>query len=74
VSYEDDMLDLFLTPGWKHVTEKAQEQREGLENIRGVSTVEELYLRKGQVLVLDYLLGLEAYVKNLREDTHVDIE
>lgn len=67
------MLDLFLTPGWKHVVDNAREQAESLRDIRGVKGLEDLYYRQGQVLILDQILTLEAMVRATPSDD-VDFE
>jgi hypothetical protein len=59
----DDLLALFVTPGWRELMAELTEIEQQLDSITGVNTVEVLWKNKGKLEVLSMLLGYEAAIK-----------
>ena len=65
--YCEDMRDMFLSAGWKRLMEELQSVIDDCENIRSVSTIEELHHNKGKIVVANSLLRLEDDIKSAEE-------
>lgn len=69
----EDQFDLFSSPGYKALVEKAKEIAENLDTISGVSTAETLWYNKGQLVNLTWLIGWQSAVESsYRELTNED--
>ena len=66
--YCEDMRDMFLTAGWKHVVEELQEMVDDCESIHSVSTIEQLHHNKGMIVIAQSLLRLEDDIKSAEEE------
>jgi hypothetical protein len=56
--YCEQMRDLFLTDGWKHVVTELEEFIESASGINSVSTLEQLHFNKGAVSIAEGILRL----------------
>lgn len=67
--YYEDVLAIFTTPGWKSIVEDLTTLREKLNSVRECSNLDRA---KGQVDILDHVLGLpllfESAYKDLKEE------
>ena len=69
--YYESLLELFSTVGWKNFIEDLEAQAPSLEQIRTIDSEKDLWLRKGQIDILDRVLGYEETIKNSYEElTH----
>lgn len=59
----EQMLDLFIQDGWKMLMEDLKESTDALQEIDSLQTLEDLYSRKGQLLMARQLLTLEDQVR-----------
>jgi len=57
--YYSDRFSMFMQQGWEDFIEDVSNLREPLLNIKSVKTLEELQFRKGQIDILDWVLGLQ---------------
>lgn len=67
-AYFDRQLDMFNTPGWKELIEKAKEIREVSVDLRAIKTSEQFHFAKGQMDILDWLLNWESQVRQAIKD------
>lgn len=72
LDYYENRFEMTATPGWAQLLEDVQKMRDAYSNIGGISTLENLHYKKGQLDILDWILSLrtvseEAY-KQLQED------
>lgn len=58
--YYENRFELTSTQGWKDLIEDAQKMRDAYANIGGISTLEGLHYKKGQLDIIDWLLSLRA--------------
>jgi hypothetical protein len=56
--YYDARFSLTATEGWKDLIEDATQMHDGVNNVLGITKVEELYFKKGQLDILIWLLNL----------------
>ncbi len=72
--YYEDRLSMMSTKAWKQLTEDLLEMRRQYENIRNCDN-DTFMLRKGQVDILDYIIGLkelsEAAYEELKDAKNV---
>lgn len=71
-TYYEERFSLTSTRGWRDLIEDAMKMRDAYSNIGGISDVEGLFYKKGQIDILDWLISLrsvseEAY-KQLQEE------
>jgi len=64
----EELLDMFVTPGWGHIVEDFTEVREGLDTLQGVETEQQLHRNKGKIDVLNILLSYEDTVRRILDD------
>ncbi len=58
--YYEDRFAMMATQGWKDLIEDVETMLVATDNLGGISTVEQLHFRKGEVSVMNWL-------KNLRD-------
>ncbi len=58
--YYEDRFAMMATQGWKDLIEDVETMLVATDNLGGISTVEHLHFRKGEVAVMNWL-------KNLRD-------
>jgi hypothetical protein len=58
--YYEDRFSMMATQGWKDFVEDVETMLVSTDNLGGISTVEQLHFRKGEVSVMHW-------IKNLRD-------
>ena len=58
--YYEDRFAMMATQGWKDLIEDVETMLAATDNLGGISTVEQLHFRKGEVSVMNW-------IKNLRD-------
>lgn len=58
--YYENRFELTAMPGWAQLLEDVQRMRDAYANIGGISTLEGLHYKKGQLDILDWLLSLRS--------------
>lgn len=67
LKYYENLVDMFLTTGWKQYVEEV-EMRLNQLNIDNIGTLEALYKAKGEKEVLTSILGFESLVRNAMDE------
>lgn len=57
--YYEDRFTMFLTQGWKDFIEDVEKVKAAVKGVEEVASVEELYFAKGQLDILNWLLGIK---------------
>lgn len=70
--YYEDRFTMMATQGWKDLIEDLETMLAATDNLSGVSTIEQLHFKKGEVSIMNWLKNLrdassEVYEK-LQED------
>lgn len=58
--YYNKYFDLFRTEGWKQLIEELNQNAILINSVENTKDQEDLYIRKGQLKVLAYLLNFES--------------
>ena len=58
--YYNKYFDLFGTPGWKQLIEELTQNALVINSVEATKDANDLYLRKGQLNVLAYLINFET--------------
>jgi hypothetical protein len=58
--YYDNYFTLFSTDGWRQLTEELKQNALVINNVEATKDTNDLYVRKGQLNVLAYVLNLES--------------
>ena len=58
--YYDKYFTLFSTDGWKQLIEELKQNALVINSVEAVKDTNDLYVRKGQLNVLAYILNLES--------------
>jgi hypothetical protein len=58
--YYEDRFAMMATQGWKDLIEDVETMLVATDNLGGISTIEQLHFRKGEVSVMNW-------IKNLRD-------
>ena len=58
--YYGKYFDLFRTEGWKQLIEELQQNAMLINSVENTKDSDDLFIRKGQLKVLAYLLNFEA--------------
>jgi hypothetical protein len=58
--YYDNYFTLFSTDGWKQLTEELKQNALVINSVEATKDENDLYVRKGQINVLAYILNLES--------------
>jgi hypothetical protein len=66
--YYDNYFNLFQTDGWKQLTEELQQNALVINSVEATRDANDLYMRKGQINVLAYILNLESTTNNNYEE------
>lgn len=67
-NYYNARFDLCASQGWKDLIEDCQGMIENYSDISKINSVEDLYLRKGQLDILNWLLSLKEISERAFED------
>ena len=65
-------LDLFELDGWRYLKEDLTKLAEGLEKIYDVPDEKSLFMRQGQVNILNMIINLEESTKLALEQLDLD--
>ena len=66
--YYNKYFDLFNNPGWKQLIEELQQNALVINSVEATKDSNDLYVRKGQLNVLAYLINFEAATNNNYEE------
>ena len=66
--YYNKYFDLFATDGWKQLIEELRQNALAINSVEATKDSDDLYIRKGQLNVLAYLLNFESTVNNNFEE------
>ena len=58
--YYDNYFTLFSTDGWKQLIEELKQNALVINSVEATKDADDLYMRKGQINVLAYILNLES--------------
>ena len=73
--YYNKYFDLFTTDGWKQLIEELRQNAFAINSVEATKDSDDLYIRKGQLNVLAYLLNLESTVNtNFEELQKEDVQ
>jgi hypothetical protein len=62
--YYNTYFDLFRTAGWKQLIEELTQNALVINSVEATKDANDLYLRKGQLNVLAYLVNFETTTNN----------
>jgi len=66
--YYNKYFDLFATSGWKQLIEELQQNALVINSVEATKDSNDLYVRKGQLNVLAYILNFETTTNNNYEE------
>ena len=69
----EDRLELFSSDAWSTFTNELADMAESLENIQTISDEKTLFLRKGQVDMLNMIINLEETTKLALDQLELDL-
>jgi len=74
LEFYERRFDLFALKGWTDLIEDFEQLKKNLEDLAQISTEQDLWYRKGQVEMINYLIQLktlteQAYEELINEDT-----
>ena len=58
--YYNMFFDLFMTDGWKQLMEELKQNALAINSVEATKDSNDLYIRKGQLMVLAHMLNLES--------------
>ena len=70
--YYNKYFDLFSNPGWKQLIEELKQNALVINSVEATKDSNDLYVRKGQLNVLAYLINFEATTNNNYEEQTSD--
>lgn len=63
--YYENRFGLFGTTGWKDLIQDVENIKESVDSLRGADTLEQLYFKKGELSILNWILNLEDSSKEV---------
>ena len=66
--YYNKYFDLFRTDGWQQLIKELQQNAITINSVEVTKDANDLYLRKGQLNVLAYILNFENTLNNTYEE------
>jgi len=66
--YIDATRDLLMSKGWSYIVEELEELVDMRSDVRGIASIEDLYLHKGMVMVAQGLLDLQRDVEIIEQE------
>ena len=74
LEFYERRFDLFALDGWKELVEDFAKLKETLQDISHISTEQDLWYKRGQIEMINYLVQLktlteQAYEELINEDT-----
>ena len=70
--YYNKYFDLFATAGWKQLIEELQQNALVINSVEATKDENDLYVRKGQLNVLAYIINFETTTNNNYEELTSD--
>ena len=70
--YYNKYFDLFRTDGWKQLIEELTQNAVVINSVEATKDENDLYVRKGQLNVLAYLINFETTTNNNYEELTSD--
>ena len=70
--YYESMEEMFVTPGWKYLTEDLQKIYETANSLEGIKNTEGLHYRLGQIDILKLVAGQPAVISAAYEQLKSD--
>lgn len=70
--YYNAMMDLFGSDGWNFLKNDLSNSAISINSVEHTKDLEDLYVRKGQLMVLANLLNLEDQMETLRQQQEED--
>ena len=72
--YYDNYFSLFLTDGWKQLTEDFSNNMLSINSVEATKDANDMYFRKGQLNVLAHLLNMKTIVTTNYEEASKNTE
>ena len=72
--YYSKYFDLFRAEGWKQLIEELRQNAMMINSVENTKDQEDLYIRKGQLKVLAYLLNFESNMETSFEELEKEDE
>lgn len=66
--FYDEAFSMMATQGWRDLMEDIQKVKTNYNDLSTVTDTQELYFRKGQLDILNWLLGLKSSYEKTYED------
>ena len=63
--YYENRFGLFVTIGWKDLIQDVEKIKESVNSLQGADTLEQLYFKKCELSILNWLLNLEDSSKEV---------
>ena len=70
--YYDNYFTLFSTDGWKQLIEELKQNALVINSVEATKDTNDLYMRKGQINVLAYILNLESTTNTNYDELNTD--
>jgi hypothetical protein len=70
--YFRDLNEMFRSDGWKILTKDLEQSILGVNSIEHTKDEQDLYFRKGQLVVMNNIINLETQVAHAREQAELD--
>lgn len=72
--YYNNYFDLFGTDGWKQLVKELMENAQAINSVEATKDSNDLYLRKGQLSTLAFIINLEDSVNNSYKELTEDVQ
>ncbi len=72
--YDEDRFSMMSQQGWQDLLEDVELIIEANNNIGGISTLEELYFKKGELSILNWIKSLKEVSEKAYEELHESAE
>jgi len=74
LEFYERRFDLFAQEGWKDLVDDFEQLKKNLSDLAQISTEQDLWYRKGQIEMINYLIQLktlteQAYEEGINEDS-----
>lgn len=70
--YYTDRFEMFTSDGWKSLIEDLEQMKAATDHIGGVNNMESLFLKKGELSIISWVLGLQAMSENAYEELLIE--
>ena len=70
--YYNKYFDLFNNDGWKQLIEELKQNALVINSVEATKDANDLYMRKGQINVLAYILNLESTTNTNYDELNTD--